>query len=172
MPVWIVWSRTESWVESEEVPDLRLTGALISLHWASLFHRPLSRPGHKNGAWQRASGLAPHWAHSSEWVQAPSWELSNRIESFNTSTIPHTLYLPVEFKHKWWFVHVYLLLGLMSSFCKVCMKISCSEQRCLYKQTVKTLQFLDCLDLLQVCNIARFCFDVDMWFLSTNGWGL
>lgn len=37
----------------------------------------------------------------------------------------------------------------------------------------RPLQFWDCLDLMQVCNIARSCFDVvDMWFLSTNGWGL
>ncbi len=139
--------------------DLRLTGAFISRHWASPFHQPLSGPGHKMVHGSVPAVWNPRWAHDSEWVQAPSWELSNRIESFNTSTITHTLYLPVEFKHKWWFVHVYLLLGLMSSFRKVCMKISCSEQRSLYKQTktfaVLRLPWFDAS--VQHCKIMFWC---------------
>lgn len=88
---------------------LRLAGALISRLWASPFHRPLFQPGHKMVHGSVPAVWNPHWARGSEWVQTPSWEFSNQIESFNMSTITHTLYLPVEPKHKWWFMFIHCL---------------------------------------------------------------
>lgn len=117
-----------------EVPELRITWALIFRLWASPFHWPLfwSDQGTKwsVAACQGSGILAARTAlneckhragNSLIGLRAPiCQQLHTPFTSLWNSNINDYLFMSTP---------VYLLLGLMSSFHKVWMEISCSERR-------------------------------------------